>query len=425
MRIAILGFGREGKAILKLLKKKPPKQRIVILDQTKDKNYLKRLKEFDIVYRSPGIPYNTPEIQSAIKQGVIFSSATKIFFNSAKGIVIGITGTKGKGTTSLLLYQILKTSGKDAYLAGNIGVPAIEILPKLKNKSITVLELSSFQLQDLEQSPQIAVITHIFPDHMDHHKNFKEYLNAKTNITKWQSAGARSGGTGKKSDKVYYFSKDKYSRWIAQKGKGKKIGINPTKENIEHISHSSKLPGKHMHENILMAVTVAKSLGCSEKIIEKVVKKYRGLPHRLEFVRSIKNRGGTIKFYNDSASTSPQTSAAAIKSFDDKTILIAGGQDKYLDYKPLSQALRKSKNVECVVLFGENKNKIKRSIQKSGVKIKTEKKLENAVKSAYSVSKKLSGNSVVVFSPGAASFDMFKNYADRGEQFKKIVKRLK
>jgi len=179
MKIAILGYGVEGKETLKFVKQKYPKAEFAILDQKKDKNYLRNLSEYDLVFRTPGIPYNLKEIQKAVKNGVEVTSATNVFLNGARGTLIGVTGTKGKSTTTTLIYEILKEAGKDVHIAGNIGKPPLSLLPKLRKSSITVLEFSSFQLQGVTKSPHIAVVLDIFPDHMDHHKNFSEYMEAK------------------------------------------------------------------------------------------------------------------------------------------------------------------------------------------------------------------------------------------------------
>ncbi len=324
MKIAILGFGQEGKAVLKFLKKTWPNIKPVILDKKRDPKYLSRLKEFDLIYRSPGVPYNLPQIQSAVKKGVKFSSATDLFFQSAsrrsKGTIIGITGTKGKSTTSTLLYQVLKNAGRDAYLGGNLGKPAIELLPKLKKNSITVLELSSFQLQDIKYSPHIAVLLDVFPDHLDAHRDLKEYLAAKSNIVKSQ----------KRSDLVFYFSGNRQSEKIALKSKGKKIAVAPD-TNITDL----KIPGEHNRKNAAMVMAVANELKAPQKKIIQVLKKFSGLPHRLQLVKTIKG----VKFYNDSASTNPQTTAAAIISFPNHPkIIIMGGKDKNLDYEPVAEA---------------------------------------------------------------------------------------
>lgn len=414
MKIAILGFGREGKSLLQFIKKNNPKTDIKILDRKFDKNYLRNLNRFDIVYRSPGVPYNLPEIQKALKSGVKFYSATTIFFEKVRGKVIGITGTKGKGTTATLLYKILKTCKKPVYLAGNIGKPALEILPKINKKSIVILELSSFQLQDLKVSPEIAVVLEMFPDHMDSHKNLREYFDAKTNIARWQ----------KKSDKIFYFDDNNWSKWIAQKSRGKKISVSD--RNLKLFKQEDlKIPGGHNLKNAVMTTTVALALGCPKDKILKVVKNFRGNEHRLELVQKIKG----ISFYNDSASTNPQTAAVAISAFKEPKILIAGGKDKGLNYSPLAKALKNS-NTKLVILFGENKYKIKKAILKSSVQIKLVKDLKTAINFAYKNAKKLINKSIsqpiaIIFSPASASFDMFKDYQDRGEKFKELVKKLK
>lgn len=549
-KIAILGFGREGRSVLKFLQNRgpgrnkrgltqknfPPKSvsgqtgpvsaEIWVLDKNKNlklprgiksqlgSHYLKQLGKFDVIFRSPGIPYNLPELRLARKKGVKFGSATKLFFKelrettqnkrrvtqnffrvsrlrsvrvSPRPIIIGITGTKGKGTTATLLYKILKAARRPVFLAGNIGKPALEILPQLSASSqrnsattVAVLELSSFQLQDLDVSPPVAVVLDVFPDHQDNHLNLKEYYNAKASIAKYQ----------KKGDKIFFFINNDLSRWVAQKSRGRKIGVDEKRFQLFNPD-DLRVRGYHNFKNAVMAATVARSLGVPQKVILKAVKNFRGLEHRLEFVRRITLKNNSqyshafadshraIEFWNDSASTNPQTTAAAIQAFPNQPkILIAGGQDKNLDYKPLAKALKNSKT-KLVVLFGENKKKIWKAIKSVGIPIKFAQNLHEAVKVACIYSKfypatpreavaerlelvrsRLSPtedaakpssrgvqdprqsnllrrgevgdsrdilNSIflnIVLSPGAASFDMFKDYADRGRQFKKMVKKL-
>ena len=433
-KIAILGFAREGRSILKFLKKDKEfkNAEIWILDRSSKietpagikkitgSDYLKNLEKFDIIFRTPGIPYLLPEIQKAKKSGVKISSATNLFFERCPGIIVGITGTKGKGTTSTILYQILKTAGKKVFLAGNIGKPALDILPNTDKKSIVVFELSSFQLQDIQNSPSIAAVLDIFPDHLDAHKNVNEYYEAKANIGRYQKIG----------DKMFFFSakggsasggkNSILSQRVASKGKGEKISVN---EKLFKLFSPEDLlvKGGHNFKNAVMAATIAKSLGVSAKTILKTVSKFRGNEHRLELARRIVKNGTEICFYNDSASTNPQTAAAAIEAFqNERKILIAGGQDKNLDYKPLAKALKNS-GTELVVLLGENRNKIARETRKSGVKIRFARTLKDSVDVAYETAMKISCLSIVIFSPAATSFDMFENYADRGEKFKKIV----
>ena len=442
MKIAILGFAREGKSLLKFLKKSKRFRgaKISILDQRQHtnsatsppvggsgytnaptrifgKNYLDHLEHFDLIFRSPGIPYNLSQIQKAIKNGVKFSSATQLFFELCPARVIGITGTKGKGTTSTLLYKILKNCGFPVYLAGNIGKPALDLLPRLNKKSWVILELSSFQLQDLKNTPahpKIAAILDIFPDHLDAHKNLKEYFTAKANLALHQ----------KKNDAIFYFNDNPDSKKIARKSAGKKIGITGSPFGLR--------------KNFVMAATIAAYLGCPQEKIIKTIKKFKGLEHRMELVRTVmvrqahhKNKS-KIYFYNDSAATNPLTTVAAIDHFHNQSlILIAGGRNKGLDYKILATAIRNAKKLKMVMLFGENKHEIKKylvGIKNKELRIREEKNFETAVKVVYNFAKKsLIPNSsfIILFSPASASFDMFKDYADRGNQFKKIVKNLK
>jgi UDP-N-acetylmuramoylalanine--D-glutamate ligase len=442
MKIAILGFGREGQSLLKFLKKNPvyPDAEIQIRDKKLDKNYLKDLERFDLIFRSPGIPYTLKEITRARQRGAVISSATKLFFEKSRerGVkIIGITGSKGKTTTATLLYRMLRAGGKRVFLAGNIGKSPLDILPQLRKNDWVVLELSSFQLQDMTTSPQIAVILEIFPEHQDIHKSVKEYYAAKAAIARYQN----------KKDLVFFFKHNPVSRKIAFAGKGKKIGVAEKGFNIFSAS-DLKTPGKHTFLNAVMAARVAEKLKVKPQTIRRVVKTFRGVEHRLELVRSLrlpdsnlkaspkpsakrhfKRRGKIavwerqIKFYNDSASTNPQTTAAAVKAFSTAPlILIAGGYDKGLDYKPLAKALKNSQT-QMVILYGQNKKKIYQALRPAGVPTKLLPDLKSAVNLAYQAAKK-SAAEIVLFSPGAASFDQFKNYADRGRRFKQIVKAL-
>ena len=404
VKIAILGFGLEGKSALKFLKKKYQKADFEVRDiKMQGKNYLKGLENFDMIVRSPGIPYLRSEIQKAKKQGVKITSVTNLFFESAswrsRGKIIGITGTKGKGTIATLLYKILKAAEKNVCLAGNIGLPMLNILPKLKKNSITILELSSFQLQDMDKSPEIAIITDISLDHQDYHKSFKEYLDAKTNILRYQ----------KSRDKVFYFADNKYAKLIAKKSRGEKIAVLPNPNLI------LKILGFHNLKNVSMAAAAARELKVPERIIKRITKNFKGLPHRLEFVRIIDG----VNYYNDSASTNPAATAAALAAFSEPKILIAGGAGKNLSYKPLAKAVKKS-NMRAVILFGRDKYKIRQSIN-AKIPVNLVRNLKSAVISAYKSS--LAGD-IVLFSPGAASFDMFKNAKERGKYFTKLIKSL-
>ena len=435
MKIAILGFGREGQSLLNFLKRRPEFRgaEIWILDKNRrtkipgrsrahpsirtrlGKRYLSHLHDFDLVFRSPGITYLLPALVRARRRGVPFTSLTALFFEYCPATIIGITGTKGKGTTATLLYKMLKAAHRDAYLAGNVGTPALNVLPKLKKKSLVVLELSSFQLQDLAASPSIAVVLEIFPDHQDAHKNIKEYYDAKANIARFQSP----------RDKVFFFKHDRMSARMARVGRGKKIAVSDMRFKL-FAPEDLVMPGYHNFKNAVMAATVARVLGVPTATIIKMAKTFSGNEHRLEFVRRVRG----VAFYNDSASTNPQTTAAAAQAFADHPIvLIAGGKDKGLDYAPLARALNKT-HVVRVVLFGENREKIQRAIHTANVGLAPN--LRSAVRIAYHTARTVTTKQplsrkppIVLFSPGAASFDQFKNYADRGAQFKGIARKLK
>lgn len=426
MKIAIIGFGDEGRSLLAFLRSSATykKAEIWVLDKnigvkkelTKlavpcrlGDGYLDSLTDFSLVFRSPGVPYLTPQIQAAIKAGVVVSSQTKLFFNlifehrkkskASKPALIGITGTKGKGTTSTLIYQMLRNAKYKAVLAGNIGKPMIESLAASKRADYVVLELSSFQLQDLSVSPDIAVVVDIFPDHLDAHKDAKEYYAAKSNIGRFQ----------RKSDRIFYYATNPLSIRVASKSSAKRHAITPRQNNLR--------------KNFEMASAVARTCGCSNSVIEKTVKAFTGLEHRLELVKKIRS----IAFYNDSAGTNPIATCAAILSFNEASVLIAGGRDKGLSYAPLAAALKKS-TVAAVVLFGENRDKIAKEIKASKRQVIFADTLRDALKVSYARAKELAAereSAVIIFSPAATSFDMFRNYKERGLAYKKTVHALR
>ncbi|TSC90071.1 MAG: UDP-N-acetylmuramoylalanine--D-glutamate ligase MurD [Parcubacteria group bacterium Gr01-1014_2] len=405
-KVAILGLGREGLSTLKFLKKNRIKADV--LDVKFDKNYTDRIKNYDVVFRTPGFPRLHPALVRAEKNGTIISSHIKLFFDLCAGKTIGITGTKGKTTTTFLIYEILKKKyGKNIFIAGNFGKPALDILPKLKKDSIVVLELSSFQLQDLNKNPATALITNITLDHLDPtgqfrpntHQTAKEYIEAKLNIIRHQ----------KNNDFaiIHPFLKNKI------KNIGKGIKVFP-----EALLLETKLKGRHNLENIALAVEVGKIFKVPKEKILKAVKNFKGIEHRLEFVKKING----VSFYNDSAATNPDATLAALKSFTEPVHLILGGFDKGLDYKKLAQYISKSKNIKTIALIGQLKDKLYRILKpKEGLKIKRFKNLKEAGLTLY---KKTDRNEIVLLSPGASSLDMFENYAQRGDQFKKLVRQL-
>ena len=422
---AVVGFGIEGKDLLHFLKNEGAK--ITVLDKKSEKeidfsfkkagvgfvggkNYLKNLHEFDVVFRSPGVYRYLPEIVSAEKKGVLISSAIKLFFERVKATTIGVTGTKGKGTTASLIYEILKKAGRKVHLAGNIGVPYLSLLSKIDKQTILVLELSSFQLIDMEKSPNIAVVTNVTKDHMDWHRGLQEYIEAKKNIVRNQKttdsaflnrAGATSASFAKAAGgKVHFFDK-------------KDVG--------KEIREKLLLKGEHNLENVAAAAAVARKLGVKESAIKDAATSFKGLEHRLELVGRIDG----ISYYNDSFATSPSPSLAAVGSFEEPTTLILGGSSKGLDYSGFGKDLAKRKNLRCVIVIGEVGGEIKESLVKGGFSGKIIDLGSPSMKKIVETAKKITPKAgVVLLSPAAASFDMFENYKERGKEFKKVVRDL-
>lgn len=460
-------------------------------------HYLNGLGEFDVIFRSPGVNYYNPSIVEARLEGKEITSPTQYFLDECPCTIVGITGTKGKGTTATLIYEILKeffkSEGKfesemsgnkeeefkksfkkakkrNVYLGGNIGNAPIEFLDKLKGGNIksgdvVVLELSCFQLGDLTKSPHIAVILNTTSDHLDYYPDMDEYMRAKELILAHQD-----------NDDLAILNKDyEYSQYYSPQVKGRLLWISPHGEKLEDgvyieglsnvwdggvkvnsakakndpaIIYAKKgktekimkvkdvaLIGSHNLENVCPSVAVAKEFGVPAKIIENVVKKFKGLPNRLEFVRKIDG----VFYYNDSFSTNPQTSMAAVDSFDVPTILIAGGSDKGLGYYEWARKILIKPSLRVVLLIGETAEKMWDAINTAEKKLKPgegsptmvamcknlKEALNEAKKLSAKIKKTIKGRkkeAVVVMSSAAASFDQFKDYKDRGYKFKEIVK---
>lgn len=445
-KIAIVGFGVEGKDTALFLQKQGAS--FAIFDKKKKNKLdlsgikesritffcgadydLGKLKDFEVVVRSPGVYRFLPEIVEAEQKGVKITSAIKIFFENSPAKIIGVTGTKGKGTTSLLVYTMLKKAGKNVYLGGNIGVSLLSLLPRIEKNDWVVLELSSFQLIDLEKSPHIAVVLNITQDHLDWHKDIIEYINAKKNIVLHQNKTdfavlnydyktSRSFAKITKA-RVLFFSKKQplnegsfIQRGYIYLSKDKKLaGVK-----------SIRLRGEHNLENVLAAVTTAYIAGCPFQSIKAGLLKFRGYEHRLEYLGSVE----TISFYNDSAATIPQATIAAIDSFSEPLTVIIGGSDKGLDYAPLVHAIKDKENIVSVILIGKTGERIFDLIKQTNFQGKIvclgKTSIDRIVQTAYKMTPR---RGVVLFSPASASFDMFENYKERGLLFKKAVYALK
>lgn len=424
--IAVVGFGIEGKdainyllsqgAYVTLLDKKPEtdldftgidKEKIKI--KTGD-GYLDDLSGYEFLVRSPGVYRYLPELTDYEKNGGNITSAIKIFFENSPAKIIGVTGTKGKGTTSTLIYNLLKEDGRDVYLSGNIGKPYLELLPALNENSWIVMEMSSFQLIDMERSPHISVVLNVTSDHMDWHKDLNEYINAKKNIVRFQN------------DSDYSLINEEYesSNSFAADAKGKVVFFSKEKLDPAY-KENLLLKGEHNLENIAAAVAVAEVLNIDKEKIKNVVSNFKGLEHRLELVDVVNG----VTFYNDSFATGPQPTIAAIKSFREPETIILGGSDKGLEFSELGSVISKADNVANILLIGLIGPKIGDAIKSAGYKGNIldlgSPSMDYIVKKALDLTPK---GGVIILSPAAASFDMFKNYKDRGNKFKEAVAKL-
>jgi UDP-N-acetylmuramoylalanine--D-glutamate ligase len=448
-KILILGLGVEGFSTYQFLRRLFPTKVLGLADQQKsnllnlasfkkDKyvklylgpNYLKKINSYNLVIKSPGIPMNKTIYSLIIRNKL--TSQTKLFFKYCPSKIIGVTGTKGKGTTVTLIYHILNSIKKPVLLAGNIGTPMLPLLSKLKKNDLVILELSSHQLADLNKSPNIAVLLNLFVEHMDHFKNFANYVKAKTNIFKYQA----------KKDCLVYNTDDCLVAKISQKSPGRKISFSLKNHTADYWADQKNifqgkspivpinlipLIGRHNLYNVMAAISVAKLFKISNKTISQALSTYKPLPHRLELVGTFKE----ITFYNDSQATNPKAVIAGLQALPKTATLICGGYNRGgVSYEELSQDIVKRKNLKTLIFFPTTGQLIFKAIKKfssnSPLIFKNRKyffvdSMEKAVKLAYQHTPK---GSVCLLSPASASFGIFKNYADRGDQFKKWVKVL-
>ena len=438
-KLVILGLGVEGQSVLRFMRGIDREKKITIADSRKlsefdsktqrllkkDKNfklcfgkkYLDCLKNAEIIVKSPGISIqNTKEIQQAQKNGAVVTSAVNLFLEQARGPVIGITGTKGKSTTSSLIYKILKTAGKKVYFGGNIGKPILDLLKYDSKNTYFIVELSSYQLENISKKPEIVLITSFFKDHLDYHGGVEKYFQAKMNII------------GSKNKVIYNANFKVISDFLNQSNNKNIYSYNNDKNYIKNgfifvknakilpVS-SIKIPGQHNQENVLAACVVTKDLKINSKTIERAVKGFKSLEHRMQKLGKFKN----IVFYNDSASVTPESTIEAIKALKNINTIILGGLDRGYDFKRLAQVILESK-IKNVALFPNSDKALWSSLEKVCAKNKKyslpkKKKFSNmkdCVKWCFEITEP---GSICLLSPASPSYLSFKNFKDRGEQY--------
>ncbi len=431
MKIAIIGYGLQGASSYKYWYKD---NQITICDQNEIKDppkdvelrigedYLKNLNDFDLIVRSPSV--HPRDIISANGEQIkdkITTNTNEFFKVCPTKNIIGVTGTKGKGTTSSLITKMLEADGKKVHLGGNIGTPPLEMLEAGINESdYVVLELANFQLIDIKYSPHIAVCLMVVPEHLDWHENMEEYVTAKKQLFIHQTP----------SDIAIYYSDNEISKDIASSGDGVKIpyfenpGANINNELVvidgRTICRTDKvkLLGRHNLQNICAAVTATWQIDQNTEAIKQVTSSFTGLEHRLELVRELNG----VKYYDDSFATTPESAIVAIEAFKDPKVIILGGSDKGAEYIQLAKTVT-SGNVKHAVLIGDTAKSIEQALKNEGFRDYSfgSKDINEIVELTE---EKSSPGDIVLLSTGCASFGIFKDYKDRGEKFKKAVQEL-
>lgn len=425
MNIAILGYGVEGESVYNYYRAKYPDAHFTAYDnnaQPKNKlpggvDFVGGVADFkgitaDIAIKTPAIAPWKVEVSGTV------TTMTREFLKTCPAPVIGVTGTKGKGTTSSLIKSILDAAGKKTWLVGNIGVGAFDILGEIHPDDIVVYELSSFQLWDSDVSPHVAVVLSIEPEHLDVHKDFDDYVNAKSHIAQFQNA----------DDTVVYDAANRYSQLIAEKSPAKKVSYLGAdgahiadgdfyfgEEKICPISVMSIL-GYHNAENACAAIAATRDWVQDTDTIAQGLSNFKGLPYRLNKLRQVDG----VDYYNDSYSSAPPALEVAVTALSAQpTILIAGGYDRGLDYTELSSFLSGQPQLKKILLLGQTAPKIAAGLREGTFEITDT--LDAAVRRAHDMAEQ---GDAVLLSPGCASFDMFPNFTVRGEEFTKLVEAL-
>lgn len=408
MKVVIAGYGIEGRASLIYWQNQGAEvaiadQRGAIPDAPKGVQLIlgndafSKLGDFDLIIRSPSLRPDMLSYSSHVW------SSTNEFFAKCPALIIGVTGTKGKGTTSSLIAAILQAAGKTVHLVGNIGVPPLEVLPVIQASDFVVFELSSFQLWDIQRSPQVAVVLGIEPDHLDVHANLEEYVNAKANIARFQT----SDGV------IVYNENNEFARRIADLSPGRHVAYPFA---IADVSGSLQIPGAHNVENASAAIAAVRGIVDDSDMIRRGFESFSGLPHRLKFVAE---KNG-VKYYDDSIATTPGSAIAAMRSFAEPKVLILGGSDKGASYEEVV-AMAKATGTK-VLAIGQTGNSIKELCEQDGVNVERDDGVMSGV--VPHAAEMAQAGGVVILSPASASFDQYKSYSDRGDQFVHAVEEL-
>ena len=438
-KILILGFGKEGESTYKLLRKYFPEKNLFVADKNMNllnekielmedpylevslgENYLNGIEEYDLIIKAPGISLKNLDL-SLIKDKI--TSQLELFLEYVDVYTIGITGTKGKSTTSSLMYKVLMDQEKDSFLLGNIGEPIFNSIEEIKKVSIVVLELSSHALEFVRKSPNIAILLDIYEEHLDHYKSFEKYIEAKFNVAKFQRENDfliynYDNENMKKFGFEYRENDYAISMQNIPDTKNKSYLENDliycNGKELMSINEETNLKGTHNMNNIMFILSVCEILNLDiEKAISSI-KEFKPLEHRMEFVANINN----VSYYNDSIATIPASTINAVKALGNVNTILVGGNDRGVDLKDLIEFLRNYETIENIICLPKTGEYIKEGLKDSSKKINYFEDLKDAVRFAKKVTKE---NTICLLSPAASSYGYFKNFEERGKLFKGYV----
>ncbi len=393
-------------------------------------DYLDNL-EVDMIFRTPGMQFNLPELQRARDNGIVVTSEMEVFFDLCPATVFAVTGSDGKTTTTTLISEMLKAEGKRVFVGGNIGTPLLPEIENIHEDDFVVVELSSFQLISMRKGPDVAVVTNVAPNHLDVHKDMDEYVGAKRNILLHQNAFSRSvlnldnditaGISDDVRGQTLYFSMNQSVKNGAWLGKDGYLNLSYRGISVPLLHKDDiAIMGNHNVENYLAAISAVWGYVGADSIV-KVAHEFTGVEHRIEFVAEKEG----VRYYNDSIASSPTRTIACLKAFQDKIILLAGGYDKHIPFEPMAPYI--IEKVKLLLLNGPTADKIEKAVKsdenyrEGHPKIVRVKDLKEAVMVAHEMA--VSGD-IVALSPACASFDAYPNFVARGKHFKELVNNL-
>jgi UDP-N-acetylmuramoylalanine--D-glutamate ligase len=448
-RVTIIGLGREGTALARFLVGKGAE---VTITDVKERNQLQDVVDelsclpisfllgghpdealrADVIFVSPGVPREIPILQEARRRGVPLSSETRLFFSLCPAPIVGITGSSGKTTTTSLVGKIMEAQGCRTFVGGNIGSPLLNLVDEIEPEDSVVMELSSFQLEVLDRSPHVAAVLNLSPNHLDRHESMDDYVAAKTNILRFQTQSdyavlnADQQLTRELGDihpgQVVLFSREQEVAQGVYLDEGRVIARWRGERHVVCPVSEIRLLGIHNVENVLAACAISAAAGARSDAMRKAIMEFKGVEHRLELAAQI----GGVRYYDDSIATSPQRTVAALNSFLDPVILLAGGREKHLPLEALARLVLTK--VKALVLFGEAAPLLEQAVaeaQDEGtgreLPIYRSSDLSEAVHKAAQIAE---DGDIVLLSPACTSFDMYRDFAARGDHFKSLVREL-